>query len=223
MLPALARRARLVLTVSDFARDELVALLGADPARIRVTPGGVDSTGSAVPACVAGSAAGRARAEAAVRPDRRYRVGAQERRGARAVRAASCASAGSSSSSPVPSADTCARPPPPVRRSGGSATSPSRCCRRCTPTPRRSCSPPATRVWDCRAWRRWRPARRSSRPGPARCPRRWGTRDCSPIPMRRRSSRRRSPRSSSDRSSEPAHRRRARAGGARGPGSAPPA
>jgi glycosyltransferase involved in cell wall biosynthesis len=42
MLPALARRARLVLTVSAFARDELVALLGADPARIRITPGGVD-------------------------------------------------------------------------------------------------------------------------------------------------------------------------------------
>jgi glycosyltransferase involved in cell wall biosynthesis len=42
MLPALARGARLVLTVSEFAREELVELLGADPARIRVTPGGVD-------------------------------------------------------------------------------------------------------------------------------------------------------------------------------------
>ena len=42
MLPALAHRARLVLTVSAFARDELVALLGADPARVRLTPGGVD-------------------------------------------------------------------------------------------------------------------------------------------------------------------------------------
>jgi glycosyltransferase involved in cell wall biosynthesis len=42
ILPLLARRARLVLTVSDFSAGELVELLGADPQRIRVVPNGVE-------------------------------------------------------------------------------------------------------------------------------------------------------------------------------------
>jgi glycosyltransferase involved in cell wall biosynthesis len=42
MLPLIARRARLVLTVSEFARAELVELLGLAPERIEVIPGGVD-------------------------------------------------------------------------------------------------------------------------------------------------------------------------------------
>jgi glycosyltransferase involved in cell wall biosynthesis len=42
LLPALVRRARHVVTVSEFSRRELVDLLGADPARISVIPGGVD-------------------------------------------------------------------------------------------------------------------------------------------------------------------------------------
>ena len=42
ILPAIARRARLVLTVSSFSRGELVELLGASPERIRVVPEGVD-------------------------------------------------------------------------------------------------------------------------------------------------------------------------------------
>src|SRR5688572_27075316 len=42
VLPALARRALHLVTVSQFSRDELVDLLGADPARITVIPGGVD-------------------------------------------------------------------------------------------------------------------------------------------------------------------------------------
>ena len=42
VLPALARRALHLVTVSQFSRDELVELLGADPARITVIPGGVD-------------------------------------------------------------------------------------------------------------------------------------------------------------------------------------
>ena len=42
ILPLLARRARLVLTVSEFSAGELVELLGADPARIRVVPNGVE-------------------------------------------------------------------------------------------------------------------------------------------------------------------------------------
>ncbi len=42
VLPALARRAQHVVTVSEFSRGEIVALLGADPERITVIPGGVD-------------------------------------------------------------------------------------------------------------------------------------------------------------------------------------
>ena len=42
VLPALARRALHLVTVSQFSRDELVDLLGADPAKITVIPGGVD-------------------------------------------------------------------------------------------------------------------------------------------------------------------------------------
>jgi len=41
MLPALARRARLVITVSEFSRRELVEVLGTRPDRIAVIPGGV--------------------------------------------------------------------------------------------------------------------------------------------------------------------------------------
>jgi glycosyltransferase involved in cell wall biosynthesis len=42
LLPALARRALHLVTVSEFSRSELVELLGADPAKITVIPGGVD-------------------------------------------------------------------------------------------------------------------------------------------------------------------------------------
>jgi glycosyltransferase involved in cell wall biosynthesis len=41
LLPRLARRALHVLTVSEFSKAELVELLGADPGRITVVPGGV--------------------------------------------------------------------------------------------------------------------------------------------------------------------------------------
>ena len=54
MLPALARRARLLITVSEFSRGELVEVLGADPARIEVVPEGVDERfGTATAADVA--------------------------------------------------------------------------------------------------------------------------------------------------------------------------
>jgi glycosyltransferase involved in cell wall biosynthesis len=43
MLPAIARRARLVITVSEFSRAELVELLGLAPEAIRVIPPGVDT------------------------------------------------------------------------------------------------------------------------------------------------------------------------------------
>jgi len=43
LLPVLAERARRIVTVSEFSRSELVELLGADPARISVVPGGVDA------------------------------------------------------------------------------------------------------------------------------------------------------------------------------------
>jgi len=42
LLPALARRAVHLVTVSQFSRRELIDLLGADPDRIAVIPGGVD-------------------------------------------------------------------------------------------------------------------------------------------------------------------------------------
>ncbi len=42
LLPALARRAQHVVTVSEFSRGELVELLGLDPGQVSVVPGGVD-------------------------------------------------------------------------------------------------------------------------------------------------------------------------------------
>jgi glycosyltransferase involved in cell wall biosynthesis len=42
LLPALARRARLLITVSEFARRELVDALAVAPERVRVIPHGVD-------------------------------------------------------------------------------------------------------------------------------------------------------------------------------------
>jgi glycosyltransferase involved in cell wall biosynthesis len=42
MLPALARRARLLITVSSFSKSELVDLLGVAPERIEVIPEGVE-------------------------------------------------------------------------------------------------------------------------------------------------------------------------------------
>jgi glycosyltransferase involved in cell wall biosynthesis len=42
MLPLLARRARLVITVSEFSRRELVEVLGVAPEAIEVVPDGVD-------------------------------------------------------------------------------------------------------------------------------------------------------------------------------------
>ena len=42
LLPALARRAVHLVTVSQFSRHELIDLLNADPAKITVIPGGVD-------------------------------------------------------------------------------------------------------------------------------------------------------------------------------------
>ena len=42
ILPALARRALHVVTVSEFSRGELIELLGLSPDRVTVVPGGVD-------------------------------------------------------------------------------------------------------------------------------------------------------------------------------------
>jgi glycosyltransferase involved in cell wall biosynthesis len=42
LLPVLARRARRIVTVSEFSRAELVELLGVDPGRVTVVTGGVD-------------------------------------------------------------------------------------------------------------------------------------------------------------------------------------
>jgi len=43
VIPRIARRATLVLTVSEFARAELIEFLGVPGERIRVVPGGVDA------------------------------------------------------------------------------------------------------------------------------------------------------------------------------------
>jgi glycosyltransferase involved in cell wall biosynthesis len=40
MLPAIARRARLILTVSEFSKAEIVTRLGVAPARVEIAPGG---------------------------------------------------------------------------------------------------------------------------------------------------------------------------------------
>jgi glycosyltransferase involved in cell wall biosynthesis len=42
MLPLIAGRARLLITVSEFSKRELVEVLGADPTRVAVVPNGVD-------------------------------------------------------------------------------------------------------------------------------------------------------------------------------------
>ena len=42
LLPVITRRARLVITVSEFSRREIVERLGIEPGRIAVIPGGVD-------------------------------------------------------------------------------------------------------------------------------------------------------------------------------------
>ena len=57
LLPLLARRARLVLTDSQFGRDEVLEVLRADPARVRIVPAGVDERFSPE----AASAGGRSR------------------------------------------------------------------------------------------------------------------------------------------------------------------
>jgi glycosyltransferase involved in cell wall biosynthesis len=47
VMPRIARRAKLVITVSEFARAELMEFLGVPGERIRVVPGGVDKRFSA--------------------------------------------------------------------------------------------------------------------------------------------------------------------------------
>ena len=42
LLPRIARRARKVITVSEFSREELIELLGVPPGRIAIVPNGVD-------------------------------------------------------------------------------------------------------------------------------------------------------------------------------------
>src|SRR5947207_6664064 len=54
LLPALARRAARVVTVSEFSRAEIAATTGVDAARVSVVPGGVD--GRFAPAAPAAAA-----------------------------------------------------------------------------------------------------------------------------------------------------------------------
>ena len=141
ILPALARRALHVVTVSEFSRGELVELLRRR-AEVTVIPGGVDErftpaptrerrgarSASTRPTCSASPPTPRARTPAGARPARPRRRG--RRRG---------------------------RPPPAVRargrarRCGCSAPSPTRCSPACTRAPRRSCCRASTRASAARA------------------------------------------------------------------------
>ena len=128
MLPAIARRARLLITVSEFSRGEIAQRLGVDGERIVVIAGGVD--GRFTPAAAA--AAPRAAARSGSRgptycrsvPRRRVRITARLR-----VRRGRCASAASNCSSRAPGAATCAARIPVY---GASGTCPRASCRACT-------------------------------------------------------------------------------------------
>ena len=50
LIPRIARRARLLITPSEFVRDELVELFGLDPGRVRAIAPGVDSAFASPPA-----------------------------------------------------------------------------------------------------------------------------------------------------------------------------
>jgi glycosyltransferase involved in cell wall biosynthesis len=63
LLPALARRARRVITVSEFSRAELAELLGLAPERVTVVPGGVDPRFGAASADEAAVSTARAELE----------------------------------------------------------------------------------------------------------------------------------------------------------------
>ena len=133
MLPLIARRARLLFTVSGFARGELVDLLGVDPERVTVIPEGVDRRFSpdADPA--------PARLRHNLTEPYVLALGTISDRknlsvldtAARALR-----ERGSSSWPQARGAAICGAAPP--RRSGGSATSPNAICRACTPARSRS-------------------------------------------------------------------------------------
>ena len=145
VLPALARRALHVVTVSEFSRGELVGLLGGRGRARQRDPGGVDapSRPEADPARPR-----RARPRAALRALRRLPDRPQEP--AALVPARALARTASRSSSPAGAA----RSSPAStgsRRCATSATCPTRCCPGSTRAPRRSCCPPTTRASACRA------------------------------------------------------------------------
>ena len=126
LLPVLAARARRIVTVSEFSRGELAELLGADPARISVVPGGVDArfTPGADP-----EPARRALGlDAPVRAVRRLAHGAQEPRRARPR--------GARAGPRRRRARRRGRPPPAVRRRGRASAA----CG-CSATSTTSCSP----------------------------------------------------------------------------------
>ena len=151
LLPLIARRARRVITVSPFSRDELRELLGVEA---EVVYGGVEE---------------RFRAAEPVRRERPYvlcvasqtarkNLGGADARGGRArARRRRRGRRG--------------RPPAAVRGRGRawtawccSATSPTGSCPASTPAPRPSSCPRSTRASACPCWRRWRAGPRSSPP-----------------------------------------------------------
>ena len=174
LLPAIARRARRLITVSEFSRRELAELLGVDAA---VVPGGVDDRFA--PGGRPGSRAPRARPRAPVRADRGEPHGPQEPRRARPRRAGPRAARGSTSRSPAATARS-SRASRGSRACGCWATSTTRCCPGSTLARSRSLCRRSTRVSDYRCSRRWHPGRPSWRPTPARCRRRAATPPCWP-------------------------------------------
>ena len=143
MLPLVARHARVVLTVSAFSRDELVDLLGLDPARVAVVPGGVD--GRFTPA------ADPAPARAALGLERPYVLTVASRTARKNLGVLETAARRLAAPGRRPRRGR-GRPPAVPRRGGpvggarASATCPTSTCPASTRARRPSCCPRATRA-----------------------------------------------------------------------------
>ena len=152
VLPALARRALHVVTVSEFSRRELTELLGLADDRISVISGGVDERFTPQ------ADAARARRELGL--DRPYVLCVASHTARKNLQAlvplaehVEVVVAGGHR--PQFAREAGPGPPAPPRR-----TCPTSCCPGSTPAPRCSCSRAATRASGCRCSRRWPPARR---------------------------------------------------------------
>ena len=159
ILPALARRALHVVTVSEFSRGELIDLLQIPPERITVVAGGVDAAFTPH-----ADADRRARRSASPAPTS---SASPPRPRARTCRRSSRSPPTSTSSSPAATARS-SRARRGWTHCGTSARSPTRCSPACTRAPRRSRCRASTRASACPCSRRWRAGRPSSSPTTAR-------------------------------------------------------